>query len=178
MPRCCLATLLQCSADLGACGGPGWGDSEKNSGHDGHACGKDEDSPVEWDAQISLLPCVREEFGECGAAHISEDQPDRTAHCGDHQALGEHLAENPPAACSESETHAHLALSHRCTGKHEVRDVGAGEEKYEADEGEQHVERFGKLPAGVVQSPAAVLEDESRHGVVFFDCHRATHGCA
>ena len=176
MAGCGFATFLERGADLGFGGGPCGCEAEEDSGEHGDRSGEGVDTPVEGQNEIRLLPSVSKELRDGRAAHEVKEYSEEAAHGGDHEAFGEDLAENAGAAGAESQADAHLTLARGGTGKHEVGDVSASEEKNESDEGEEDVDGFGELASGVVQPPTAVFEQEDRHGVVFFHFEGAASG--
>ena len=155
---CGFASFLEGCADFGFGGGPGGSETEEDSGEHGDRSGEGVDAPVEGQDEIGLLPCVDEEFRDGRAAHEVEEYSEEAAHGGDHEAFGEDLAKDSGAAGAEGEADAHLALTGGCSGEHEVRDVGAGEEENESDEGEQDVEGLREFTCGEVEPPAAVAK--------------------
>jgi hypothetical protein len=58
--------------------------------------------------------------------HESQD----AAEDGEHEALGERLADETPAGCSERETNRHLSAPRCPAGEQKVCDVGARDQKH------------------------------------------------
>ena len=58
-------------------------------------------------------------------------RPSRTARQGQHQALREQLAQDPPAAGAEGGPDRHLALAHRGAREEQAGDVDARHEQHE-----------------------------------------------
>ena len=104
--------------------------------HDGGA----RDTPVEREVQRERRACLqvgqrRRDWPRDHEGHA------RRRDCADdrqHEALGEHLANQPPARGSEREPDANLALTGGGARQQQVRDVHTCDEQHEPDDGEEH----------------------------------------
>ena len=67
--------------------------------------------------------------------------PAASAAAGEHEALGEHLADEPPAAAAERRAHRQLPLARGRAHEQQVRDVGARDQQHERHRPHQREDR-------------------------------------
>ena len=65
-------------------------------------------------------------------------QAENTASYGEQQALGEQLAEQPPARGAHRQADGNLFSPAHGAGQQKVREVGAGNHQHQADRGQDH----------------------------------------
>ena len=98
------------------------------------------------------------------AAADDEGQHDagRGAQRGEHDTLGEQLADEPAPSRAERQAHRHLALAGRGAHQQQAGHVGAGDAQHGGHHRREQVQRPRVGPAQPVEALAAGVDDESR----------------
>ena len=79
-------------------------------------------------------------------AHVRQQQSDQAAGDGEHQALGQQLADDAPAAGAERGADGDFLLARERAGEEQVGDVGARDEEHEGHRRHEHQERQAHAP--------------------------------
>ena len=102
------------------------------------------------------LVAARQTVGEPLTHHrhgpVGEQDAGGSTEQREHQALGEHLPDQPPAGGADRHADRDFALPRGRPREHQVRDVGAGDQQHAADRAEQHEQR----PPGVFRHQPVV----------------------
>ena len=107
-------------------------------------------------------------MGNDVAAEVAEGETGDAAERGEEEAFGQDLTEDAGAAGSEGEANGHLALAGGGAGEQKVGEVGAGEQKNEAREHGEDVDRRGVVMGGCGETLAAGFDDEVGHARVLW----------
>ncbi len=94
--------------------------------------------------------------GQPDAAHRPDERQQR--------ALDEELTHDSASAGTDGEAHSHLFLPRRRARQQQARDVRAGDEKYQPDDGHQHQERLPVDVPEIRPAGSARMQLEHRFG--------------
>ena len=99
----------------------------------------------------------RQTLGVGGQQRAKSSEPERRAqHAADqrqHDAFGQKLTQQPPAAGAERRTNRELALPRLGAREHQVRQIGARDEQHEHDGPLQHPQRRSQAANQIVVQP-------------------------
>ncbi len=130
--------------EIGSGGMPGGSEPEQHAGGHRHARGECEDAQVDPEGGEAR----NVERGQCRQGSeqpARRQQPGGASRRGQHEALGQELPHDPPAAGPESRSHRHLPLARFRAGQEHVRDVRACHQQHERHHSHQHEQRGPQL---------------------------------
>jgi len=106
--------------------------------------------------------------GDDVATEVAEGETGDASKRGEEEAFGQYLAEDAGAAGSEGEANGHLALAGCGAREQKVGEVGAREQKNEARENGEDIDRRGIVMGGCCKTLAAGFDDEVGHARVLW----------
>src|SRR5215469_150471 len=123
-------TLLKRGVWISGRGAQGGPEAEEHSREDGHSGSKGEHSQVRLEIQRCRdnVSFGKNEIGKSSATPQSKDQPGQSSEDRQHHALGECLANEPPATSAQRNAKPHF-VAPRCGARQdEAGEVSAGDE--------------------------------------------------
>jgi hypothetical protein len=126
------------------------GEAEADAGEHGDGAGEEEGRAVEGNLGRARQ-VFRGQGEESAHAPLRDQDAQRSAGDTEHDALGQELPDEPAAVCAESGADGKVLHPRRGTHEEEIGDVGAGDQKKEADGREQRPEDRAHVADGGVE---------------------------